>query len=297
MFPGTVRPKRIPVALGVLALGGIVACADVFDPPLPAGTRGFAPPPIYSVWWEMTEACSGLRGSLAAVDWYIVPGIAYLMNEGRPIGGYWSRGSNRIVLAEGAWQDGGLVRHEMLHALLRGGSHPRTAYLERCGGVVVCVEKCLEDAGPGPRPTANAVRVPAESLAIDLSLDPAVPASEKYGGHFMLTVTAHNRFKDSIWVTLPPSYDNGPSASFSYELTGNSRQFWSNDRAWDSEVTVFAPGETKREVFDFIVQPEKDVAAMAARSSASNRRMVPGTYLLRGAFGGRWTELRTVELK
>ena len=295
MLLARARHKLLALALLAPALGSLVACAEIFDPPLPANTRGFAPPAVYSLWWSMTEQCSGLKGSMNAVDWYVVPGEAYLMTEGRAIGGYWSRGSNRIVLAEGAWQDGGLVRHEMLHALLRGGKHPRKAFLERCGGIVVCVEQCLEDAGPAPQPAVTIRRVVAESLATDVRIDPPVPAPSTYDGHFMLTVTATNPYRDSIRVVLPPSFDSNPSASFSYELTGNGRQVFFNDRAWDNEVTLFGPGETKREVFDLVAEPLRPAAASAA--AVTGRHVVPGTYLFRGAFGLRWTNFKEVVVK
>jgi hypothetical protein len=45
------------------------------------------------------EACSGLKGSLDAVQWYAAPGpLRNPDNGAEPINGYWSLASNRIVL-------------------------------------------------------------------------------------------------------------------------------------------------------------------------------------------------------
>ena len=57
--------------------------------------------------------------------------------SGREVGGYWTPGSNSIVLAGNGVLEGSFVRHEMLHALTRAPKgHKREDFLDKCGGVV-----------------------------------------------------------------------------------------------------------------------------------------------------------------
>jgi len=42
-------------------------------PPLPLGAVQFTPPAVYRVWWDLTQACSGLSGDFPRVTWYRVP--------------------------------------------------------------------------------------------------------------------------------------------------------------------------------------------------------------------------------
>ncbi|HEY0779780.1 MAG TPA: hypothetical protein VGD56_17565, partial [Gemmatirosa sp.] len=111
------------------------------DPALPAGATRLTPPPVYARWWAMTEACSGLRRDLGAVDWYVTTGAPSISDGHQSdLGGYYSPASNRIVLADTAALDGATIRHEMLHALLGPAvaGHPRAQFLGRCAGVVHC---------------------------------------------------------------------------------------------------------------------------------------------------------------
>lgn len=58
----------------------------------------------------------------------------------------WYSEGNRIVMVqqEATWNIG--VRHEMLHALLHVGTHPREYFLERCRGVVYCGDGVCSDS-------------------------------------------------------------------------------------------------------------------------------------------------------
>src|SRR2546427_648548 len=66
----TVDRKRFLLLWPSLGAPLIVACTSIVEPPLPSGAEVFSPPPVYSTWRKMTEACSALSGSLAAVTWY-----------------------------------------------------------------------------------------------------------------------------------------------------------------------------------------------------------------------------------
>jgi len=251
------------------------ACASVTDPQLPDGTRLFTPPAVFQTWWSMAQECSGRGGSLSAVEWYVVPGASEFEHQGRMVSGYWSQASNRIVLAEKAVEDGPLVRHEMLHALEHDVDHKRSAFLEHCGGVVVCITSCLSEAGRPPAPRPGLARVPADSMLIDVQVNPAEPGQRIDEGHFRLTITVKNPRRDSVVVLLPASKDAAPPAAFSFVLRSEAMGLWYEERAWDPGMTVFGPGETRRAVYDFRLAPKFD----------GLRALPPGAYSARGGFG------------
>lgn len=96
---------------------------------------------------------------MSSVQFYVIPGVSLFWRQGSVINGFWMREGNRIVLAEGAIDDGGVVRHEMLHALTNDGRHTRQAFLERCAGVVTCLTPCVEAANAGSS-QSGAIDVP-----------------------------------------------------------------------------------------------------------------------------------------
>jgi hypothetical protein len=265
----------------------LASCSHtLLDPELPGGTREFTPPAVYQVWWSMTAECSGKRAAVSGVEWFVVPGVTEFEHEGRLVSGYWSRASNRIVLAEKAVLDGPLVRHEMLHSLEHDAGHHRQAFLQRCGGVVVCITSCLDEAGRPPVPRPGLARVTPEAMAIDVRVDPGAPGSATDEGHFRLTVFVRNPRGDSVVVQLPSSRDAAPPASFSFQLSGETMGLWYNERAWDAGLTVFAPGETRRAVYDFRIAPKFD----------GLRAIPPGAYGVRGGFGSASSATRTFVL-
>jgi hypothetical protein len=170
------------------------------------------------------------------------PGASEFEHEGRMVSGYWSRVSNRVVLAEKAMMDGALVRHEMLHALEHDIGHSRRAYLQRCGGVVVCITSCLREAGSAPLPGAWLARVPPDSMLIDVQVNPLEPGSATDGGNFRLTVTVRNPRRDSVVVLLPSSGDGAPPESFSFVLKSDLLGLWYEERAWDPGHHDLRPG-------------------------------------------------------
>jgi hypothetical protein len=105
--------------------------------PLPDGAVSYAPnPQSVSTWWQQVEECSGLRGDLSRVLFFLVPDAATFRWEGRDVIGLWMERDNRIVLAgDFAFRDQN-VRHEMLHALTRMSGHPREYFVDKCGAIV-----------------------------------------------------------------------------------------------------------------------------------------------------------------
>ena len=125
--------RRSAAVACVLAL----SCDMLVDPPLPGDAIRFAPPPVYAQWWDITEACSGITGSLEAVEFYRIPNASTIPDKTYgEVAAYWSPASNRIVLADFYEMQGQVVRHEMLHALLRVNGHPPEYFQGRCVDVV-----------------------------------------------------------------------------------------------------------------------------------------------------------------
>lgn len=262
-----------------LFLCSAIAC-DAPTAPLPPGAISFEAPEVYAWWWSATEACSGLRGSLRSVSWYVVPGAQSIPSaDGRPVAGMWYRQSNRIVLAEEARYFGDLVRHEMLHALLQGGDHPREQFVQRCAAEVVCVDACLEESGSAPPPDPSAIHAAATALAITVQVVPSVPQSAIHGGHFMMIISAANHSSQALLIDLPPSGDAGPPGTFGYNIVdvgaGRSQQY--DIRAEVPEVTRFAPGEVKRFLFD-----------LRNRDGSTRYDLAPGTWRFEGRYGDVW---------
>ena len=265
------HPRPI-VTASCFLLAGSVACTEITA--LPAGSRSLDPPPEYELWWSMTESCSGIQGALANIEWYMVPNTDVLPGT-NDLSGEWFPQRNRIVLAASSQHAGGLVRHEMLHALLQDAGHVREEFLGRCGGVVDCVEACIRDAGPPTTPPAGTPTVSTDALDVAIQINPASPGSAVSGGYFTLTVTARNPASHDIVVALPKSGDSGPSLTFVLTVALNSTQRSSgNYRAYDPGVTRFAAGETKRQVFDFHVG-----------SDATFGGLLPGMYTAFASFG------------
>ena len=271
MVPGSLRAVSRLLLQSLLV--GVFACRSWLDP-LPEGTRSFSPPPVYQVWWHLVEACSGLTGNMSSIEWAVVPDVAEFDHDGAPASGYWSGTHRRIVLAERASMDGGLVRHEMLHALRSELDHSREMFLERCGGLVVCLTRCVRDGGPPPGHGAAVARVLPSAMLVDVDVDPVQPSLSVDEGHFRLIVTATNPSADSVVVQLPSSGDT-PPYSFNFKVQGAKFGLWFTEFAWDPGITLFAPGGKRRWVFDFRVKDTFDGV----------RGLPVGTYEVKGGFG------------
>jgi hypothetical protein len=254
---------------------------------LPANAERFAPPAVYARWWAMTEACSGRSGDLGRVRWYRVP-VSQFIYRGQPAGGYTSRYTNRIVLTEQSIERGTIVRHEMLHALLRGGGHPRSQFLGACASLLYCQGTCIKDAGPWHLPRQDYGVLPPESL--DVASRAELLPRESDGQRWLsLTVTVRNPQGRAVVVAAPG--DSVMPHTFGYALRGPV-QSWSPFRArgisggevaTDSSTLFFQPFETKQWVFEFQVA-----------SDLSEYHIPPGMFLIRGDYARRLTVYDTV---
>jgi hypothetical protein len=204
----------------------------------------------------MVESCSGLQGSVSDITWYQVPNSQTVDLSGDEVGGYWTLHSKRIVLAGDLTDDGSVVRHEMLHALLRDvKGHPREYFLERCGGVVSCTSSCVRDAGPAPNIDWTTERVTSDVLKLFVSIVPSSPSSSVDGGVFTVIVTATNPNSHAIIITPNASASN--YSFFCSLLRETGPPVGSAVYVLDSAMRYFAAGETKRQYFDFSIGPNQ----------------------------------------
>jgi hypothetical protein len=105
-------------------------------------------------------------------------------------------------------------------------------------------------------------------------IDPEQPTGSVDQGYFEAIVTARNNGPDSVVVVLPPSSDAAPPPAFRYAWRNGSGGLSFDDRAWDREAMIFAPGEIKQRVFDLHIGGDCVLA---------------GSDTVRGAYGSRWS--------
>lgn len=137
-----VRKSRVARALAAAGLAGLMACSGITDPRVPPAER-FIPPAQYLGWWNEMQVCSARIARFHAVSFYRVlptPGRDSLQfsdpGSGKYHDGEWVPGRNAIYLAAGQLLNPGLVRHEMLHAILRDVHHPPAYFAGPCARLV-----------------------------------------------------------------------------------------------------------------------------------------------------------------
>lgn len=267
------KNPALRIAVWSLALAAFLeSCGDnIVDPKLPAGALQFTPPSHYATWWEMTKSCSGRTGSMADVTWYQVAADLFTL-EGQPVSAYWSAGSNQIVLSGEVLDDGQVVRHEMLHALLKEKGHSRAEFLEKCAGYVTCTAGCVSDAGPAPPVPSTVPRVSASALEVTMRITRDPPFG--IGGVFTITVSARNPAAATVFVNLPTIGQS--QISFAYSIPGPVSK---SDRVTvhDYSSATFAAGETKLHVFELFADGQGNLP----------RHIYPGQYTVTGVFGGQ----------
>ena len=271
-------PVRLTMLVASVVVSGLAAC-NLIPGPLPPGAKLFAPPAVYAHWWAMTEACSGRSGDLGAVHWYRVPGSQFVLGE-QSVGGYWSHYANRIVIAEQSIEQGPMVRHEMLHALLQTGKHPRSQFLGACASLVACQGICVQKTGPSHPAQEAYVLLPPESLDV-ASRGELLPPESDGQRWLALEVTVRNPLERAVLVAAPS--DSVTPPTFGYDLRGPSGGIEGGEVAADSSTLFFKPLETKKWLFEFRVT-----------SDLSEYHIPPGTYLVRGGYARRWSEYDTI---
>jgi hypothetical protein len=257
--------SRIAISAALTIAFGLGACS-LITAPLPPNAEPFAPPAVFARWWAMTEACSGTSGDLAAVRWYRVPGSRFIF-RGQPVAGYWNSSTNRIVLAEDVIEQGDMVRHEMLHALLRRPVHPRSEFLGSCASLVSCQGICTKDDGTWQLPRPDYVVLPPNSLAVSARAE-LLPQEADGQRWFALEVNVQNAGARAVLVAAPG--DRATPHTFGYDLRGPSGGIGGGEIESDSSTLFFEPFETKKWLFEFLVS-----------SDLSENHITPGAYLVR----------------
>jgi hypothetical protein len=280
-----------PIRATLLALVAGLSCGHLVDPALPSNAERFVPPPVYEQWWAMVEQCSGLQGSLESIQWFAVPDqLTDPANPSDPVEGYWSAASNRIVLNGDDTVAGSIVRHEMLHALVRSKGHPRSQFLENCGGVVSCPPACVSDAGSPPERDPATLRVTPASLEVTSEVAVLATSTSSQPSFATFTIFAHNPFPYPVIVVLPNIPGATAPRTFRYGIirTVSGGGVGSSNLALDIGATYFAAGETKRGVFDLAIVgiPSPSVGAFPGIGS-DGIALPPETYLFQGDYGGR----------
>jgi hypothetical protein len=184
------------------------------------------------------------------------------------------------VLADSGIDQGDAVRHEMLHALIRVGGHPRAAFLDACGGIVHCERHCIADAGRWHAPQADYALVPPESLDVD-SEAKLLPAETDGQRWVTLQVTVRNPSGRAVMVAEPSEWI--VPRAFVVQVGGPTGGVGWEEAADDSSKIFFRARETKSRLLEFRV------------GSALTRHAVPsGTLLLRGGYARRLAAYDTV---
>ena len=121
--------RKVVGMLTLTSALGLSGCSDIagFDKPLeyPDAVEYFEGA-MFPQWWEELEACSKLSRRLQGVEFYYVPRETFpsVLHGIRTVGLYFPE-SDRIFVVESEKANRQVIRHEMMHALLRDESrHP-----------------------------------------------------------------------------------------------------------------------------------------------------------------------------
>lgn len=231
----------------------ITACDLGTGLDFPSNAVPFEPPAPYRLWWAVTESCSGTTAPFESVSWYVVPDGDAIVIDGEQYAGIWFPKGNRIVLARRATDDGHLVRHEILHALLRVGGHPATHFMDRCGGYVSCGTGCAEPQSPPTLPPPESPVLDVRELDVAASVIRLAPSLAASDGWAVLVTEAASPLDRAAWVRLVPLRpDDDVSASFGWYVHD-----WNQAYEYELDTLVlFGAGERRRSVADLRVREE-----------------------------------------
>lgn len=128
------RSIRLPWLLTVVLASS--ACYSIIGPELTLPPDAFQADPLaeYAEWYMEVEECTGVEGDFDAVRWFEVPHERWWDPVWKQYAvGTW-RSPHDIYLAEPRRDDEGIVKHEMVHDVLRGGQ-THDARFEQCSGI------------------------------------------------------------------------------------------------------------------------------------------------------------------
>jgi hypothetical protein len=245
---------RSALAALVIMGAGCTAIVNLIEPITPHDGIYMQRRPQYALWWSLTERCSGRVGDLSKIHWYVVPGADVIGASGAL--GQENSLIDRIVLAWNSVDSGPVVRHEMLHALIRTRGHPVEYFQQKCGDVVDCASRCLDDGGSPPTGDVTGPIVELEDVDIRSYTEPTVPSIALDTGWFALTVEISNPNSFPVRVHLQPVYPGvDAAATFGYRGVLCNTTLETIPRRYDRSDTllVMEPNEIRRRVFDLRV--------------------------------------------
>ncbi len=268
----------------------LAGCSGLGGPTLPSTTTAFHPPQVYAKWWDMVLACANIQKPFPQSGWYYVPAVSAFRVGSLEVAGLWISSGPRIVLAERARLDGQTARHEMLHAVLADGGHPREYFADRCSGVVSCRGQCDKDAGEldenayGP-PT----RVPVASLLLEAVVNPHSPTLGR-DSLFTVTMRMTNPFPYPILLETSSHFNARPSAALEYigPAEKPSRTYSGLFRPI-ATLRLFRAHEVKYQVFDLGIST--DSATLRRGMQGAFATLTVSTYEFRVGLDQHWSPL------
>ena len=273
------RPElALFIGLSVLWVG---ACVDPIQPAWPAGAVPMQVPGVYATWWRMTESCSHRRGDLTALDWYYLPGASSFSIGPEQYDGYWYGEFNAVVLADDSRFSGSLVRHEMLHALVRAG-HEGPYFANLCAGIVSCGGECAAEATALPSPDASASALSTSELEVQLDLHPSNPSVTFEDGWVSIVISASNPRATAAWVPLIPV---GPGSPFASTFGFTARCIEECD------------GSFVTSSYYYTEPPRIGISAGAVLRDVFDLQFPAGVYAIRGTFNVDTTAAVTLTVR
>jgi hypothetical protein len=124
----------VVVGMGVTVL---LACSAPTEVALPVDAVPFTPPAWYRSVYASLEACSGLTGDFARVQWFRMRGTQVPEGDGGDYAAALTYPStHRIIIADFYAADTIVVKHELMHELSRTPAHPSRWFDGRCGDLM-----------------------------------------------------------------------------------------------------------------------------------------------------------------
>jgi hypothetical protein len=245
---------RVGLIVASLATG----CTHAEPEAPPREAERYFPGPLYATWWTLTEQCAGVTGALSNVQWYAVTAATIPTPAGERVG-VWYPHTNSIALVRQRLHSGRLVRHEMLHALLRTSDHPREYFDSRCAGIVEFGTGF--ELPPTPfqqQPLPGSAFIPAESLIVAGRVIP-LPVTLGFpdSGWATLELTVSNPYAFPIQVR--PRLRGDSTAfwrSFSYAITSpDALTTYEGEHFANDTILTFGPREVRRHVAEERLRP------------------------------------------
>jgi hypothetical protein len=111
-----------------------------------------------------------------------------------------------------------------------------------------------------------------------VDVEPRNPTRGQDGGFFTITVLAHNN--STHWATVTPSLaQDDTTRTFAFDVRdATSSGISGSDVALDLSQRIFAPGETKKQVYDFMIG-----------DSPFGNQLLAGNYTVRGGYSDYWS--------